>query len=311
MRFSVWVSSGHSWDEVLGLSAYAETAGWDGVWIPDHFMPPERGYGNEVAPADDPELGPVHEAWTLAAAVAGLVRHIRIGVLVSGNTYRHPAVVAKMAATIDHISGGRFLPGLGAGWQENEHRRYGIPFPTAAERSDRLEEAAAVISSLLGHRGRSTVEGMYYQLTEAPLEPKPVQSPMPLLIGGKGERRTIRTAARYATHWNCWGTPQSMDHKIGVLAQHCADAGRGTDEIEVSTNAFLHILEDPVEGETRRAEMGERGGLVGTPSQIRAQVEAYAGAGVDEIVIAGFNYPPREFRNALTRLGVILAGNKR
>ena len=130
MQYSVWVSSGHSWDEILGLCRHIESTGWDGIWIPDHFMPPEGGYGQEVEPGQDPELDPVHEGWNLVAALAGLIPRVRLGVLVSGNTYRQPAVLAKMAATIDHISNGRLLLGLGSGWQENEHRRYGIPYPT-------------------------------------------------------------------------------------------------------------------------------------------------------------------------------------
>ncbi len=186
MRFSVWVSSGYSWEEILGLCRHIESTGWTGIWIPDHFMPPERGYGNEPNPGHDPELDPVLEGWSLIAALAGLIPRVRLGVLVSGNTYRHPAVLAKMAATIDHISGGRHILGLGTGWQENEHRRYGIHLPTPSELSDRLEEAAAVISGLFSPARRVSVEGAHYQLTEAPLEPKPIQNPMPLLIGGEG-----------------------------------------------------------------------------------------------------------------------------
>lgn len=301
MRYSVWVSSGHSWPDILELCRHIEGSGWDGIWIPDHFMPPETGYGNEPEPGRDPELDPVHEGWSLVAALAAQIARIRLGVLVSGNTYRHPAVLAKMAATVDHISNGRHILGLGSGWQENEHRRYGIPYPSPAELSDRLEEAAAIISTLFSPAKRVSFDGVYYQITEAPLEPKPIQRPMPLLIGGGGERRTIRTAARYATHWNAWGTPETMRRKIDVLQGHCLDAGRDRSEISVSVNAFLIFAGDTDEGDATRQAMGERGGLVGTPDHIHAQVEAYRAAGVDEIVIPSFNYAPDLFPIALDR----------
>ena len=302
MRYSVWVSSGHSWDEILGLCHHIESTGWDGIWIPDHFMPPEGGYGNEVEPGQDPELDPVHEGWSLVAALAGLIPRVRLGVLVSGNTYRHPAVLAKMAATIDHISNGRLVLGLGSGWQENEHRRYGIRYPDRAGMSDRLEEAAAVISSLFSSESRVSFEGAHYRLTGAPLEPKPVQNPMPLLIGGGGERRTLRTAARYATHSNIWGTPETMAHKRAILDQHCRDAGRDPADLALSANAFLVFLDDPETGTAARSAMGDRGGLVGTPDQIREQLDAYTEAGVTELVIAGFNYSAEDFPAALDRL---------
>jgi len=306
VQYSVWVSSGHSWDEILGLCRHIESTGWDGIWIPDHFMPPEGGYGQEVEPGQDPELDPVHEGWSLVAALAGLIPRVRLGVLVSGNTYRQPAVLAKMAATIDHISNGRLLLGLGSGWQENEHRRYGIPYPTALEFSDRLEEAAAVITALMSAGPRSTVEGVHYELIDAPLQPKPIQNPMPLLIGGSGELRTLRTAARYATHSNMWGTPETMTRKRAILDRHCQDAGRDPAEVSLSANAFLIFVDDPEEAASTRSDMGDRGGLVGTPDQIRHQIDAYRAAGVDEIVIAGFNYTPETFPPALARLRSLL-----
>jgi alkanesulfonate monooxygenase SsuD/methylene tetrahydromethanopterin reductase-like flavin-dependent oxidoreductase (luciferase family) len=306
VQYSVWVSSGHSWDEILGLCRHIESTGWDGIWIPDHFMPPEGGYGNEPEPGHDPELDPVHEGWSLVAALAGLIPRVRLGVLVSGNTYRHPAVLANMAATIDHISGGRLLLGLGSGWQENEHRRYGIPYPTPLEFSDRLEEAAAVITALMSLSRRSTVEGVHYELIDAPLEPKPIQNPMPLLIGGGGERRTLRTAARYATHSNIWGTPETMTRKRAILDQHCREAGRDPADVSLSANAFLIFIDDPDEGASTRSAMGDRCGLVGTPDQIRQQIEDYQAAGVDEIVIAGFSYTPETFPEALERLRTLL-----
>ena len=132
MRFGFWASTKNDWEHILAVSRAAEASGWDGLWLPDHFMPPEGGYGEEPAGVD-PELLPNHECWTLLAALAMAVPRVRIGAMVTGNTYRHPAVLAKQAASVDHISGGRLVLGLGAGWQENEHRRYGIEFGTVRQ----------------------------------------------------------------------------------------------------------------------------------------------------------------------------------
>jgi alkanesulfonate monooxygenase SsuD/methylene tetrahydromethanopterin reductase-like flavin-dependent oxidoreductase (luciferase family) len=154
--------------------------------------------------------------------------------MVSGNTYRHPAVLANMASTIDIISGGRLELGIGAGWMVAEHEGYGIPLPSAKERMDRLDEALQVLR-LLFTRRRSNFEGGYYQLTNALCEPKPIQKPYPrLLVGGGGEKRTLRIAAKYADEWNGEVAPRGMQHKIGVLHEHCRAVGRNPAEIEVS-----------------------------------------------------------------------------
>src|SRR5207248_6917828 len=161
--------------------------------------------------------------------------------IVLGNTYRHPAVVAKMAAQVDIISGGRLLLGLGAGWQENEHEAYGIPFSTMRERLERLDEACEVITSLWTQR-RTTFKGRYYQLSDAPLDPKPVQQPHPeLMIGGGGEKVTLRIVAKRANHWNVWGGPQVLARKSAILEQHCSKAGRDSKTIARSVNMALLI----------------------------------------------------------------------
>ena len=136
--------------------------------------------------------------------MAAAVPRLRLGPLVLGNTYRHPAVLAKMAATVDHISGGRLVLGLGAGWQENEHLAFGLEYSTVGGRLRRLEEACRVIRSMFDNR-RSTIDGKFYQVTEAPLEPKPVQARLPLMIGGGGEKVTLRIVAQHADEWNTWG----------------------------------------------------------------------------------------------------------
>ena len=174
MRFGVFTSMGNqTWPGVLELWRHAEATGWDVACVTDHFMPNTKE-----------REGDMLEGWSTLTALAALVPRMQVGTIVLGNTYRHPAVVAKMAAQVDIISDGRLLLGLGAGWQENEHEAYGIPFHTMRERLERLDEACQVMRSLWT-RHRTTFKGRYYTLSDAPLQPKPVQRPHPeLMIGG-------------------------------------------------------------------------------------------------------------------------------
>ena len=189
MRFSFWPTPSLPFEETLRLTRHAEDTGWDGIWLADHFMP------------NAPDTStPWPEAWTTLAALSSQLSRVRLGTLVTGNTYRHPAVLAKMAATVDHISGGRLVLGLGSGWQENEHNQYGIEFDTFKERLAKLDEACQVIKSLFTETS-TTFDGQYYQLREASLEPKPVQSPLPWMIGGGGEKVTLKITAKYADEW--------------------------------------------------------------------------------------------------------------
>ena len=186
MRFSFWPNPSQSYEDVFNLAQHVERTNWDGIWFADHFMP------------NAPDTStPWPESWTMISAIGATVPRLRLGNLVIGNTYRHPAIVAKMAATLDHISGGRVVLGIGSGWQENEHQQYGIPFYTVSERLARLDEACQVIK-LLFSETKSNFDGRFYQLNDASLEPKPVQTPLPLLIGGGGERVTLKIAAKSA-----------------------------------------------------------------------------------------------------------------
>ena len=279
MRFSFWTNNAQPWDDILAGAGHAEATGWDGVYVVDHFMPN----------AEDTS-GPMHEGWMLVAAMAAVVPRISIGVLVTGNTYRHPAVLAKMAATADHVSGGRIVLGLGAGWQENEHRAYGIEFSTVRGRLDRLEEACEVISSLFTNP-TTDFDGTYYTLAAAPLEPKPVQAPLPLLIGGGGEKRTMRIAARHAQMWNVWGTPETLLHKNAVLDRHCEDLGRDPTEISRSAQGLLFLMDDEASAAKMRERDIGRAALVGTTDQLVEVVAAYRDAGVDELIVPDFTLP--------------------
>jgi len=203
-------------------------------WTSDHF------YAMHGAGLSRPRL----EGWMTLTALAQATRRLRLGTLVTGIHYRHPAVLANMAATVDVISGGRLELGIGTGWNEQESAAYGIELGTPRQRSDRLEEACRVLSGLLSAQPTTTFSGTYYQLTAARCEPKPVQQPLPICIGGSGERRTLRTAARFAQHWNFdTGTPAQFARAREVLYQHCADASR--DPADVLLSAQVRFTGDP------------------------------------------------------------------
>ncbi len=275
MRFSFWPGAGGPWSDLLDVCRHVEATGWDGIWFADHFMP-------NAADVSAPTM----EAWTAVAGLAAAVPRVRIGTLVSGNTYRHPAVLAKMAAQVDNISGGRCILGIGAGWQENEHTAYGIPFYTAGGRLRRLDEAVQLIRGLLSQE-RTTFTGRYYQITDAPLEPKPVQARLPILVGGGGEKKTMRIAAQYADEWNVWGSPETLGHKIGVLDAHCRDLGRDPREVKRSCQA-MYLPGDDEETRRRAGGFGPRPVITGSVSAIKRTVQAYVDAGVDELIIPDF-----------------------
>ncbi len=283
MRFSIWPTPAQPWDDILEITAHCEQTGWDGVYFADHFMPNGPG----PAPLDGDTL----ECWSVIAALAASVPRLRLAPLVTSVTYRHPAVLAKIAAAVDHISGGRLTLGVGAGWQENEHAAYGIALGTVRERLDRFEEAVQILRSLLD-QPRTTFPGQYFQLADAPAQPAPVQDRMPLLIGGSGERRTMRIAAKYADEWNAWTTPELLAHKVSVLRAHCEEVGRDPAEIHVSTQAHLFLSTDQAWlDEHRRAEHGTRA-IVGTPDKVADIVGRYQEAGADELIIPDSNLGP-------------------
>jgi alkanesulfonate monooxygenase SsuD/methylene tetrahydromethanopterin reductase-like flavin-dependent oxidoreductase (luciferase family) len=182
-----------------------------------------------------------------------------MGTLLTGIHYRHPAVLANMAATLDIVSGGRLELGIGAGWNEQESCAYGIDLGTPAQRSDRLEEACQVLTGLLSPQETTTFKGRYYELTDARCSPKPVQQPHPpICVGGSGEKRTLRTAARFAQHWNFdGGTPEQFSRAREVLHQHCADAGR--DPAEILLSGQVPFTGDPAETAAAAVALGAAG----------------------------------------------------
>jgi F420-dependent oxidoreductase-like protein len=231
MRFAFKTAPQNTtWQDMLAVWREADNIElFESGWLFDHFYP-----------IVGDSAGPCLEGWTLLAALAQATRRLRLGTLVTGAHYRHPAVLANMAASVDIISGGRLELGIGAGWNEEESGAYGIGLGSARERSDRLEEACQVLIGLLSQE-TTDFAGKYYQLTHARCEPKGPQRPHPpICIGGSGERRTLRTAARYAQHWNfLGGTPAEFARKRDVLFEHCRDIGRDPAEITLSAHVEL------------------------------------------------------------------------
>ncbi|MDS0140337.1 MULTISPECIES: LLM class F420-dependent oxidoreductase [unclassified Amycolatopsis] len=231
MRFAIKTSPQNTqWADMLAVwQAADEIELFESGWTFDHFYP-----------IFSDSTGPCLEGWVTLTALAQATRRLRLGTLVSGIHYRHPALLANMAATLDIVSGGRLEIGIGAGWNEEESGAYGMELGTIKERSDRFEEACEVLVGLLTQE-TTTFQGEHYQLADARCEPKGVQKPHPpICIGGSGEKRTLRTAAKYAQHWNfVGGPPEEFARKRDVLHRHCADVGRDPAEITLSSHVRL------------------------------------------------------------------------
>lgn len=265
-----------NWDDMLAVWRAADDIElFESGWNFDHFYPI----------FSDP-TGPCLEGWTTLTALAQATRRLRLGTLVTGIHHRHPAVLANMAATLDIISGGRLELGIGAGWNEEESAAYGLELGTPAERSDRFEEACAVIVSLLTEE-TTTFKGAYYELEQARCNPKPLQRPHPpICVGGNGERRTLRTAARFAQHWNFLGGPVTeFARKRDVLHAHCAEIGRDPSGILLSSH--VRHEGDPSATAAAAAELGEAGAGLAivilrpphSPAVLEPLAEALAGVG--------------------------------
>jgi alkanesulfonate monooxygenase SsuD/methylene tetrahydromethanopterin reductase-like flavin-dependent oxidoreductase (luciferase family) len=221
LRFGICTDQNLPFETLVERWQYFERLGFDSVWDCDHFNQPSR-----------PD-GPYFESWTLLAALAARTTRIRVGVLVSSNTFRHPALLAQQAVTLDHVSNGRLELGLGAGWFVPEHERFGLPFPPPGERVGRFREAVEIVDSLLRHEA-TTFEGRYYRLTEASVRPAPLQKPRPPLTLGAHRPRMLRICAEYADSWNSFGTVEEMRERNELLDQACAAVGREPREIRRS-----------------------------------------------------------------------------
>jgi F420-dependent oxidoreductase-like protein len=232
LRFGIKTAPQHTnYTDMLAVWQAADAVEvFEHAWLFDHFIP----LGGDLD-------GPCLEGWTLLAAYAAQTRRIRVGLMVTGNTYRHPAVLANMGATVDIISNGRLDMGIGAGWNQLEHESYGIELLPPGKRISQFEEACEVIR-LLWTQQYADFDGSYYQLQHARCEPKPIQKPYPpIVIGGSGERRTLRVVAKYADVWNfAGGTADEFRHKLAVLEEHCRAVGRDCAAIEKSIQLMVN-----------------------------------------------------------------------
>lgn len=284
IRFGVQTAPQNTtWEELRATWKLIDSLGYDTAWTFDHFFPI----------LSDPS-GPCFDGWISLTALAVESSRVRAGVLVTGNTYRHPAVLAKMGATLDNVCGGRLIMGIGAAWFEMEHDAYGIPFYTVAERLNRLDEAAEIIRRLWTTK-QLTFDGRYYQLKDAYCEPKPVQQPHPpIMIGGAGEKLTLKIVAKHADQWNTFGSPELFRHKIGVLREHCDAVGRNFDDIEISWAGASLVTDSREEKDDllRRysayfgltPELYEKAALVGTASEVRDRISRFIEVGVTHFI---------------------------
>ena len=275
-----------SLEELRRLWRFVDQAGFDWLSVWDHFY--------EAPPIDG--NGSCFETVSTLTLLAADTTKVRVGCLVFCVSYRHPAVLAKTLATIDHVSNGRLEVGLGAGWHEQEYREYGIPFPAIGVRQDQLEEAMRIVRSMLTNES-TTFAGKYFQVRNARCNPKPLQKRLPLWIGGAGEKRTLRSAARYADGWNiAYVTPQVFGHKNRVLDQWCEKEGRDPATLARTVNLGFYLKTDAAAAQAERrvrlaqwgamAEMFEGGMLFGTPKQAVERVGQYFDLGASRVTIA-------------------------
>ncbi|MFP3991498.1 LLM class F420-dependent oxidoreductase [Streptomyces sp. E11-3] len=275
-------------DRVVDIARTAEDAGFDSIWAQDHFyQAPVPGLGWQ---ADEPVL----ESYAMLAALAARTSKVRLGTTVTGVTFRNPALLAKAVTTLDVISKGRAVLGIGAAWHEEEHRGYGFDFPPTGERLSRLEEALQVCRAMFREE-RPSFSGEYYRISEAVNSPRPLTSSgPPILVGGGGEKRTLRMVARYADACNLFGDLETVRHKLGVLERHCAAEERDPDEITKTKMACLLISESDAEAQRRYEEMAASMGdyaamlggiaIAGSPQRVADQVGEYLEAGLDGLV---------------------------
>jgi len=274
----VWPSFERPWSEVLPLARWAEEEGCHGIWCADHYMP-DASDGT----ATD---GPGFECWTTLGALAGAVERLQLGSMVSPSTVHHPAILAKQVTTADVIAGGRLVLGVGAGWQVNEHRAYGLRLPPPGERVDRFEEFLRIVHGLL-HDERTTFEGRYFSVVDAPCEPKGGPGPVPVLVGTSSSRM-LRLTARYADAWNTWGTPERVRTVSAALDAACAAEGRDPGEIRRTAQAFFFLRDDPAASARIRAASPRDRTLVGSAVELQEHVGAYEALGIDEVIVPDF-----------------------
>lgn len=274
-------------DDLKNKAQWAEAHGFAWFDVMDHMIQIAPGVGQ----ADDPFM----EGWTTLAALAAVTEKIRLGTLVTSVSYRNPALLAKMAATVDVISHGRLTLSIGAGWYEDEYRQYGWAFPRPAVRIRQMEEAVQVIKAMWT-QPRASFAGRYFQVQEAILEPKPLQKPHPpVLIGGSGEQLTLRVVARHADACNLFGNPQEVRHKLDVLRRHCDEVGRDFAEIERTCLPTFLLARDEMALKARTDRLGipaTSRGFALTVAQAADLLGDYAAAGIQLCICSIYKNDP-------------------
>jgi F420-dependent oxidoreductase-like protein len=286
VRFGIQTpNQGAEWDDIRRAWKTADALGFHSAWVFDHFLPI---FGDED--------GDCFEGWMLLSALAAETERIRVGVLVSGVTYRNPALLAKMATTVDHVSNGRLILGIGAGWFERDHTAYGFHFGTPRERAQRLGEALQVITKLWGE-DHPSFRGTYYALDRAPYAPDNVQRPHPpIVIGGQGRQWIVPLVARYADGWNAVSgvTPEGIRERRQIIADECKRIGRSPCPTDVSVLLpLVTITKVPLAGPMTRlgarilvGKETAKAVLADSPETIRRRIEEYAAAGVNEVIFS-------------------------
>jgi F420-dependent oxidoreductase-like protein len=302
-NFTLGVADAELFSQVVVRAQAGESAGFSSLWVMDHFW---------QLPALGGASQPMLEGYTLLGALATQTRTAKLGTLVTGVTYRNPALVAKIVTTLDVISGGRAILGIGAAWHDAEHEALGFDFPPAGERLDRLEEAVQICRAMFREQSPS-FEGRYYRIHQATNVPRPLQPDgPPIMIGGGGERHTLRLVAQYADACNVSGDTAMVKHKLEVLERHCADVGRGRGEIEITRLGSLFVTSTAEETRQVRGLVTQAAGAeaaagftIGEPDEVVAQVGELIDAGVDEFY---FNMPLAD-PDGITQAGKLLTSS--
>ena len=272
-------------DSLKNLVTRAENRGFDSFWVMDHF--------HQIPFVGKPEE-PMLESWTTISVLAGMTTKIKLGTLMTGIIYRHPSILAKIGATLDVLSKGRLFMGIGAAWNEEESSAYGIPFPSAKERFLRLEEALQIIRKMWTEEPSASFNGQYYQIKNAFCNPKPIQKPSPpIMVGGSGERQTLRIVAKYADACNLFGSAETVKRKLSILKEHCRSVGRDYDSI-LKTKLGVVVIDDDKEMARKRLQQISKGipeeqinefAIYGTPEDVSRQKESFEDAGIQYLIV--------------------------
>ena len=301
MRFGLQLwSQQTTWPAFRDAAIAAEAADWDSVWTWDHVM---AIFG--------PWEQPVFEGWSLLMGLGPLTERVRLGLMVGANTFRNPGLTAKLATTLDHLSNGRAILGIGGAWFEREHDAYGIPFGAGfGERLDRLDESVMLMRRLLDGE-RFSHQGTFHTMHDTLNAPRPIQAHLPILVGGSGPRKTLRTIARRADAWNTSGTVEEVRSRLDILAEHCADVGRDISTIEKTISFPTVLRDDTADAATAYRSLLDANGtpdagqvpvILGSPSEAADRIRPYAEMGFSTVIV---RMPAPYERETIDRIGEV------